>query len=100
MADQSESELSQVLEVSKHTATLKPGAERVPGVGSRSSSSNNNNRHRHLQNSPVVNPNLVLDPNDVQMLMNLGFTRDQVENALRSHNNNVDAAANYLIGAG
>ena len=53
-----------------------------------------------LSNNTTTNAGSTSGTNNsnVQMLIDLGFTQKQAEDALRSHNNDPNAAANYLFG--
>ena len=49
---------------------------------------------------PYSNGRIHLNESDIDLLINMGFTRDQVTRALKESNNDIHAAANSLIGNG
>jgi NACalpha-BTF3-like transcription factor len=70
----------------------RPGAIKVPGTGSRNMQAavGTGSMNRDVTNLPVEN---------IQLLCNMGFTRNQAIYALQEKNNNVAEAADLLLTA-
>jgi len=99
--------LEQALQMSesemKADMERRPGAVRVTGVSGGGSGGGGQRQQQRVPDQPP--PELVnrdfsdLRQQDVGALMSMDFTLEQTAHALRSHNYDVNMAAQYLLGA-
>eukprot|EP00428_Durinskia_dybowskii_P086704 CAMPEP_0170422576 /NCGR_PEP_ID=MMETSP0117_2-20130122/36526_1 /TAXON_ID=400756 /ORGANISM="Durinskia baltica, Strain CSIRO CS-38" /LENGTH=1270 /DNA_ID=CAMNT_0010681243 /DNA_START=119 /DNA_END=3931 /DNA_ORIENTATION=- len=89
-----EEELQRVMRLSMMEQNNHPGVVVVPGTGASRAGGNGNGRPVASNGATMPSPRNA----DVTTLMHMGFTSAQAHDALIRHNNNVEMAANYLVG--
>jgi hypothetical protein len=95
--NQEEDELQRAIRLSMQDHNNNPGAVSMPGLGGGGSSRSHSSRS---EPPPSSHGGSHRPPSnlDVTTLMHMGFTSAQAHDALRRHNNDVQLAANYLVG--
>lgn len=103
--------LQHILRMSRQEHEQKPGAVRMPGFQNNSNSnpssnnnmnSGNNNGNMNSNNNGNSNNNSNdfsdINPRNMEILVSMGFTVDQVVHALRMNAYDLHSAAQYLLG--
>lgn len=106
--------MQRILRMSRQEHEQKPGAVKMPGyqssanaVGGNNSgnnnanSNNNNNNHHHHHQGNVGGGNVDysdINPRNMEVLVSMGFTVEEVAHALRVNAYDLHSAAQYLLG--